>query len=170
MRPFLSHGNREALTETTNFTATSVNTYTYDAANRLTSLDGVTYTWDARGNLTNDGVFTYTYDGAGRTVRAASVTETRVYTYDGDGLRVAQRISDTETTFVWDRAAALPQELVTAGDEVQRWHSTRVPSIQSACEPCQKTITRYNTGSFMKSIWRMSYDYRYSRSNDPSRV
>ena len=34
--------------------------YEYDAANRLTSVDGVTYTWDDRGNLVSDGTFTYT--------------------------------------------------------------------------------------------------------------
>ena len=40
----------------------------YDAANRLTGVDGVSYTWDARGNLRSNGVFTYTYDGAGHRV------------------------------------------------------------------------------------------------------
>ena len=30
--------------------------YTYDAANRLTSVGGVAYTWDDNGNLTYDGV------------------------------------------------------------------------------------------------------------------
>ena len=50
-------GNRTALTTTAGSTQ-----YTYDEANRLTSVDGVTYTWDARGNLTHDGTFTYTYN------------------------------------------------------------------------------------------------------------
>ena len=36
-----------------------VTTYEYDAANRLTSVNGVVYTWDDRGNLINDGMFTY---------------------------------------------------------------------------------------------------------------
>ena len=54
-------GNRTAMTDTA-----GVHTYTYDAANRLTSADGVPYTWDARGNLVSDGTFTYAYNGAGR--------------------------------------------------------------------------------------------------------
>jgi hypothetical protein len=39
-------------------TAEGTTTYTYDAANRLTSVGGVPYTWDARGNLIGNGVFT----------------------------------------------------------------------------------------------------------------
>jgi uncharacterized protein RhaS with RHS repeats len=37
-------------------------TYVYDDANRLTSVNAVNYTWDNNGNLLNDGVNTYTYD------------------------------------------------------------------------------------------------------------
>jgi uncharacterized protein RhaS with RHS repeats len=43
------------MTETAPLAGTTVTTYTYDAANRLTSVGGVSYTWDARGNLTNMG-------------------------------------------------------------------------------------------------------------------
>jgi YD repeat-containing protein len=42
----------------------TVITYTYDIANRLTSVDGVTYTWDDNGNLLSDGVHSYAYDHA----------------------------------------------------------------------------------------------------------
>ncbi len=61
-------GNRTAMTDTD-----GVHTYTYDSANRLTSVDGVAYTWDARGNLVSDGRFTYAYSSAGRMVRAAEL-------------------------------------------------------------------------------------------------
>jgi YD repeat-containing protein len=40
--------------------------YSYDAANRLTSVGGVAYTWDANGNLTSDGVHSYSYDHTNR--------------------------------------------------------------------------------------------------------
>ncbi|MDY7080080.1 MAG: hypothetical protein SXV54_24635, partial [Chloroflexota bacterium] len=62
--------NRLALTKTISLDETSVTTYTYDVANRLTSAGDVTYTWDDRGNLLSDGTFTYAYNGAGRMVRA----------------------------------------------------------------------------------------------------
>ncbi len=80
-------GNRTAMTTTEGTT-----TYTYDAANRLTSVGGVPYTWDNRGNLTHDGTFTYTYNAARRMVRAQSLTATLVYTYNASGLRVAQSV------------------------------------------------------------------------------
>jgi hypothetical protein len=51
----------------------------------------------------------YTYDGAGRMVQAQSVTLTLVYTYNTDGLRVAQDLSGTATTFVWDWATPVPE-------------------------------------------------------------
>ena len=99
-------GNRTALTTTEGTT-----TYQYDAANRLTSVNGVTYTWDARGNLTNDGTFTYIYNSAGRMVRAESITSTLVYTYSADGLRVAQSVDGDVTTFAWDWASGIPEML-----------------------------------------------------------
>ncbi|RLC61627.1 MAG: hypothetical protein DRI48_10545, partial [Chloroflexi bacterium] len=108
-------GNRTAMTETTADDGIRTTQYEYDAANRLTSVDGVTYTWDARGNLTNDSVFTYTYNAAGRMVRAQSLTATIVYTYTADGLRVAQSVDGDETTFAWDWASGLP-ELLREGD------------------------------------------------------
>jgi len=87
-------GNRTAMTDTL-----GTHTYTYDAANRLTSVDGVPHTWDDRGNLVSDGTFTYTYNSAGRVVRAESVTATLVYTYTASGLRVAQSVDGDVTTF-----------------------------------------------------------------------
>jgi uncharacterized protein RhaS with RHS repeats len=86
-------------------------TYTDDAANRLTSVGGVSYTWDERGNLTSDGTFTYTYNAAGRLVRAEGVMLTLVYTYNANGLRVAQSVDGDETTFAWDWVAGLPELL-----------------------------------------------------------
>ena len=95
-------GNRTSMTDTT-----GAHTYTYDAANRLTSVDDVTYTWDDRGNLVSDGTFTYTYNSAGRMVRAESVTATLVYTYNAQGLRVAQSVDGDVMSFAWDTEAGL---------------------------------------------------------------
>jgi YD repeat-containing protein len=100
--------NREALT-----TTTGVVTYTYDAANRLTGVGGETYTWDERGNLTHDGTFTTTYDAAGRLVGAQSITNTLVYTYNGDGVRVAMAVDGVETRWVQD-VTGLPEVLSEA--------------------------------------------------------
>jgi RHS repeat-associated protein len=104
--------------------ATGVTTYTYDAANRLTSVGGVAYTWDDRGNLVSDGTFTYTYDAAGRMVQAESVTSTLVYTYNASGLRVAQSVDGDATTFAWDWASGIPKMLSNGEDLYLVGHET----------------------------------------------
>ena len=103
------------MTRSTPLSGTAVTTYTYDAANRLTSVAGVAYTWDMRGNLRSDGIYTYTYDGAGRMVQVTTPATTLVYTYTGDGLRVAQSVDGTVTRFTWDWATPVP-ELLREGD------------------------------------------------------
>ena len=100
-------GNREAMTTT----AETV-TYTYDIANRLTAVGGVSYTYDDNGNLTHDGVYTYTWNAAGRMIGAESVTHTMVYTYNGDGVRVAQSVDGQLTTWVQDQGSSLAQVLL----------------------------------------------------------
>jgi hypothetical protein len=119
------------LTETTSFTQTTVTTYTYDAANRLTSVGDMAYTWDARGNLVNDGVFTYTTDAAGWLVRADSVTSTLVYTYNADGLRMAQSVEGEEIGFVWDLAAGLPQVLATSDGVLDLYGLSRIGEVRA---------------------------------------
>lgn len=92
-------------------------TYTYDEANRLTWVDDVEYTWDDNGNLLNNGVFSYTYDYANRLVRVEDVTTTLVYTYNGDGHRVAKAVDSVTTTYVV-AVLGLSQVLMeTAGGE-----------------------------------------------------
>jgi RHS repeat-associated protein len=110
--------------------STSVTTYTYDAANRLTSAGGVAYTWDDRGNLTNDGAFTYTYNAAGRLVRAESVTVTLVYTYNADGLRAAQSVDGDETTFAWDMTLGLAQVLATSDGALDLYGLGRIAEVR----------------------------------------
>lgn len=109
--PFCS--NRKALTRTEDTIA-----YQYDAANRLTQVGGVSYTWDdiptrsVGRNLLNDGLFTYTWNASGRLVMAQSISHTVVYTYNGDGVRVGQRVGESAIIYVQDVVAGLPQVLV----------------------------------------------------------
>ncbi|MFB0533650.1 MAG: RHS repeat-associated core domain-containing protein, partial [Anaerolineae bacterium] len=88
--------------------------YEYDAADRLTSVNGVGYTWDDNGNLLSDGTRTYSYDAADRLVGVSGGGVNASYTYNGDGLRVGQTIDGQGMTFTWDVAAALPQVLATS--------------------------------------------------------
>jgi RHS repeat-associated protein len=99
-------GNR--LTQTVNG---SLVTYTYDAADRLTSVNGVAYTYDANGNQLSDGMRTFTYDAANRLTRVVSDTLTTEYTYLGDGTRLAQTVNGVQTRYTVDVSGPLPHVL-----------------------------------------------------------
>ncbi len=82
--------------------------YTYDAANRLTSVGGVTYTWDDNGNLTSDGVRDYDYDRANRLTQVTGSPLTTQFAYNGDGVRISKTVDAGTTQYVLDLAATLP--------------------------------------------------------------
>jgi RHS repeat-associated protein len=98
-------------------TGTITNTYSYDAANRLASVDGMPYTWDAEfaagkpGNLLSDGVYTHTFNHANQLVSVSGAGTTVSYSYNGQGDRVSQTAGITTTTYTLDLAAGLTQVL-----------------------------------------------------------
>jgi len=89
--------------------------YTYDAANRLTSVGGVAYTWDDNGNLTSDGVRSYSYDHANRLTQVVSGTLTTQYAYNGDGVRTSKTVDGISTQYVVDLATTLPVVISDTG-------------------------------------------------------
>ncbi len=99
-------GNR--LTQDANGTRT---TYSYDNANRLTSVNGQAYTWDNNGNLTSDGLLTYSYDQANRLKQVTQGANTYTFAYNGVGDRLSQTVGITTTRYVLDPAAGLTQVL-----------------------------------------------------------
>jgi RHS repeat-associated protein len=99
-------GNR--LSETTQFGTT---TYTYDAANRLATVNGVAYTWDNNGNLLSDGASTYSYDHANRLTSLTVGGTTYTYAYNGLGDRVSQTVGGVTTHYTLDLNAGLTQVL-----------------------------------------------------------
>jgi RHS repeat-associated protein len=102
-------GNRTAHTRT--LSSQVVTTYTYDAANRLTSVDGQAYTWDANGNLLNDGSKDYVYDQANRLTNISANGLAWSAQYNGDGARLQQVTNGVPTTYTLDLAAGLVQVL-----------------------------------------------------------
>jgi RHS repeat-associated protein len=88
-------------------TSTLVTSYTYDAANRLTAVNGQAYTWDANGNLLNDGSKAYLYDSANRLITVTAPGLTWSAAYNGDGARLKQTANGAETTYTLDLAAPL---------------------------------------------------------------
>ncbi len=63
-------------------------------------------------------------------VRAQSLTATLVYTYNGDGLRVAQMTNGVGTTFVWDVADGLPQVLATSDGALDVYGLRRIAEVR----------------------------------------
>ena len=103
-------GNRLAYTRTLG--SQVVTTYTYDAANRLTAVNGQAYTWDANGNLLNDGSKDYVYDQANRLTNISANGLAWSATYNGDGARLRQVTNGMPTTYTLDLAAPLVQVLM----------------------------------------------------------
>ena len=108
-------GNR--LSESTQLDTT---TYTYDAANRLATVNGVSYTWDNNGNLLNDGVSTYTYNHANRLTSVTTGGTTYTYAYNGLGDRVSQTVGGVTTRYTLDLNAGLTQMLAESAPQGYR--------------------------------------------------
>ncbi len=94
---------------------------TYDSANRLLTAGSVTYTYDKVGNRTTQsdptgGSMTFTYDGANR-LKGGSRTPPMpappqpafLYTYDGDGNRVAKSAQGMMTRYLYDGPEVLAE-------------------------------------------------------------
>jgi len=121
--------------------------------------------------ITGTRVISYTYDPLGRLVEAAysggecyqygydavgnrgTVSTTLVYTYNGDGLRAAQRVSDTVTTFVWDAGSGLPQVLATSDGALDLYGLGRIGEARGG-------RWRYALGDALGSITFRSATWR----------
>jgi RHS repeat-associated protein len=89
--------------------------YTYDEANRLTSVDGAPYSWDANGNLLNDGLRTYSYDHANRLSSVVQGPNTHAFAYNGLGDRLQQTENGVTTNYTLDIESGLTQVLSDGG-------------------------------------------------------
>ncbi len=87
-------------------------TYTYNAADELTSDGTISYSYDANGNQTAAGPTNYTYDLENRLASVNSGSTTTTYSYDGVGNRL-QAATGTGasqiTNYLWDTNRTLPQ-------------------------------------------------------------
>ncbi len=74
---------------------TTTTIYTYDAANKLTLVNGQTYSYDANGNLTGNGAKTFVYDVENRLIQVkdSSGTSLASFSYDMDGKRTSMTTS-----------------------------------------------------------------------------
>ena len=107
------------------------NTYVYDSANRLTSVNGQTYQWDNNGNLLSDGTSTYTYDAANRLTSVSNQSSVSSYQYNGLGDRLSQTVDSVTTNYVLDLNAGLTQVL-SDGSNTYLYGAGRIGELQPA--------------------------------------
>ncbi|MDG9667079.1 DUF6531 domain-containing protein [Hahella sp. CR1] len=82
-------------------------TYTYDAENRLTNVNGVSNTFNNNGSMTAKGTDTYAYDFADRLMEL-SIAGTKIsYKYDGVGNRYIRTQNSITTRFTLDTNTSL---------------------------------------------------------------
>jgi RHS repeat-associated protein len=105
--------------------------YTYDIANRMTSVGGVPYTWSPNGNLLSDGTYTYAYDYASRLTSATWGTLAYGFAYNGLGDRLRQTVNGTPTNYTLDLQAGLTQVLA-AGTNAYLYGNGRIGEEQPA--------------------------------------
>ena len=90
--------------------------YSYDAANRIASVNGQSYTFDSNGNLLNTGVLTNTFDAANRLISMSRDAATIEPIYNGLGHRVGQSAAGNTTDFTLD-VVGLPEVIYTSENE-----------------------------------------------------
>lgn len=86
---------------------------TYDAANRVTTRNGVNLSHDLNGNLIGDGLSTYSWNARNQLVALSGGTAAS-FNYDGLGRRRAKTVSGTTSNFLYD-GLNLVQELTSGG-------------------------------------------------------
>ena len=116
-------GNRLSLTST--LAALQSQTKTYDANDRIISLQAGGDTFDANGNTLTSGAHTYAYDFEDRLTQFDTTAVTMVY--DGDGNRVARTESGTTTKYLIDDLtptgyAQVAEEVVSGAVTAQYTH------------------------------------------------
>jgi RHS repeat-associated protein len=104
-------GNRLTQTTCAPNVPCATTTFSYDAANRLISVNGVTYTWDDNGNLLGDGTSTYGYDSQNRLTTLTQSGHTYAFTHNGNGDRLTQSVDGVVTRYTLDLEAGLTQVL-----------------------------------------------------------
>lgn len=173
-------GNR--LTETTTKGETA---YTYDTANRLTSVNGQAVQWDdngheaplgrrsllpERGNMLADGTAVYTYNTANKLVGVTKGTSSIVYAYSGLGDRLKQIADGVTTDYTLDINTGLTQVL----QDGKQTYLYGNPSAGSGQATRISQIAETQTGYFlpdalgsMRQMTDSSADLTLARAYDP---
>lgn len=93
-----------------------VTTAVFDAANRLTSLDGVTRSYDNEGNLTSDGTSTYSWNARGQLAGTTGAVGAAAIKYDPLGRRIGTTVGGETWNLRYDGDNLLVEDGPGAAD------------------------------------------------------
>lgn len=97
-------GNRLSKERITS-SGTTVNNYTYNAANELVSVNGQSYVYDKNGNLVDDGIDLYEWDANNNLISIkakSSGAKIADYKYDQNNRRIQKTVNNAVTNYTYD--------------------------------------------------------------------
>ncbi len=133
-----------------------VTTYTYDAANRISSAG---FAYNDAGQMTADGTLSYSWDRAGRLLGAGDSS----YAYNGLGQRVQQTVSGVVTDYLLDVQPGLAKVIAaTTGANTERFvHERGLLSQQDSAGDWQWMVAD-GLGSVRGVVDGAGFDPAYS--------
>ncbi len=133
-----------------------VTTYTYDAANRISSAG---FAYNDAGQMTADGTLSYSWDRAGRLLGAGDSS----YAYNGLGQRVQQTVSGVVTEYLLDVQPGLAKVIAaTTGANTERFvHERGLLSQQDSAGDWQWMVAD-GLGSVRGVVDGAGFDPAYS--------
>jgi RHS repeat-associated protein len=151
-------------------TAKGETAYTYDPANRLTSVNGQAVQWDDNGNMLADGQAVYTYNTANKLVGVTKGTSSIVYAYSGLGDRLRQIADGVTTDYTLDINAGLTQVLQDNTNKYVYGNPSAGSGQASRIAQIAETQTGYFLPDALGSMRQMtdpSADLTLARAYDP---
>ncbi len=119
-------------------------TYTHNAANRLTAVNGVPVSHDANGALTAFGSDSYTWDVRGRLRTLTRAGATYQFGYNHEGIRTSKTVNGTTTNFLLDGASVVSE---TTGGATK--HTLQGPGTDNVLQRDGKWFVPNHQGSTM---------------------
>jgi len=108
-------------------------TYTANALNQYSGIDGATRTFDDDGNLTDDGTKQFVWDAENRLIEVKNTGGTvATYAYDYQARRISKTIGSTITSFVYDGWNPIAEFSGTTLSKSYTWGMDLSGSMQGA--------------------------------------
>ncbi|GIF00007.1 hypothetical protein Ari01nite_74710 [Paractinoplanes rishiriensis] len=84
---------------------------TYDAANRIDTVNGADVEYDADGNLTSDGVTTFDWNNRGELTGLSRTGYAATFGYTTDGRRIERTVNGATTNYLYDGANPVQEKV-----------------------------------------------------------